>query len=91
MEAELEKLKTAKDKPEAKSQPKLLEVVNPKVPQFSEAVEVAYNPLVGRHGVATRDIAAGEVSYPDSIQRSASYFYVAASFSSFSPLSWHFT
>lgn len=63
--AELEKLK---DLPEVKViQPdlNLLPKVNPKVPQFSDCVEVVYNPLVGRHGVATRDITAGEVLMVD--------------------------
>ena len=44
----------------------LLPERNKTVPQFSSAVELAYNPLVGRHGVATRDIEAGEVVMVDS-------------------------
>ena len=44
---------------------KLLPSPNKRVPQLSDAVELAYNPLVGRHGVATRDIEAGEVLMVD--------------------------
>merc|ERR550532_1582252 len=44
---------------------KLLPDPNKTVPQFSSAVELAYNPLVGRHGVAARDIEAGEVVMVD--------------------------
>ena len=64
--SELEKLKAAKNKPEEKKDPNLfLKSVNKTIPQFSDAVELAYNPLVGRHGTATRDIEAGEVVMVD--------------------------
>ena len=38
-----------------------VEVANPVLPALSSALEVAYKPEVGRHLVATRDIAVGEV------------------------------
>ena len=67
---EIEKLKSIKSK--AKVQTKkgldislLLPEANKSIPQFSSAVELAYNPLVGRHGVATRDIEAGEIIMVD--------------------------
>ena len=63
--AELEKLKSTPVASGKKTEPNLLGAANPRVPQFSDAVEVAYNPLVGRHGVATRDIVAGEVVMVD--------------------------
>lgn len=63
--AELEKLKTAPVTEVNKLEVNLLPRVNPRVPQFAECVEVAYNPLVGRHGVAARDIQAGEVVMVD--------------------------
>ena len=67
--AEINKLKT--DGPvktsagKTKPRTELLPERNKTVPQFSSAVELAYNPLVGRHGVATRDIEAGEVLMVD--------------------------
>ena len=64
--SELEKLKGAKNKPQEKKDPNLfIKSVNQTIPQFSDAVELAYNPLVGRHGTATRDIEAGEVVMVD--------------------------
>ena len=44
---------------------KLIPEPNKTIPQFSSAVELSYNPLVGRHGVATRDIEPGEVLMVD--------------------------
>ena len=38
-----------------------VEAANPVLPALSSALEVAYKPEVGRHLVATRDIAVGEV------------------------------
>jgi len=43
----------------------LMAKTNPLIPQFSDAVELSYNPLVGRHGTATRDIMPGEVVMVD--------------------------
>ena len=68
--AEIAKLKQAKSvpwKPKRKDHDisQLLPSPNKTVPQLSSAVELAYNPLVGRHGVATRDIEAGEVLMVD--------------------------
>ena len=64
--AELEKLKTAVNKPLDKKAPNVfLKSVNKTIPQFSDAVALAYNPLVGRHGTATRDIEVGEVVMVD--------------------------
>merc|ERR1712106_12075 len=64
--ADLDKLKSAVDKPLEKKAPNVyLKSVNKSIPQFSDAVELAYNPLVGRHGVATRDIDIGEVVMVD--------------------------
>ena len=64
--SELEKLKTAVNKPQEEESPtKLLKSPNKTIPQFSDAVELSYNPLVGRHGTATRDIEAGEVVMVD--------------------------
>jgi tetratricopeptide (TPR) repeat protein len=66
VEAELEKLKTALPAgPEPQLKQSLLAATNARVPQFSDAVEITYSPLVGRHGVATRDIPAGEVVMVD--------------------------
>ena len=67
---EIEKLKSITSKPRQLSQKgldinALLPETNKTIPQFSSAVELAYNPLVGRHGVATRDIEAGEVVMVD--------------------------
>jgi len=63
---ELEKLKTRVNKPVQKKGPaQLLKSVNKNIPQFSDAVELSYNPLVGRHGTATRDIEVGEVVMVD--------------------------
>ena len=71
IKAELEKLKSVKPRSSVKSgeagtELLLLPERNKTVPQFSSAVELAYNPLVGRHGVATRDIEVGEVVMVDS-------------------------
>ena len=68
--AEIAKLKGVKSvpwKPARKDHDisKLLPEPNKRVPQLSSAVELAYNPLVGRHGVATRDIEAGELLMVD--------------------------
>jgi len=63
--AELEKLKTAPIPEVGKPEVDLLPRVNPRVPQFADCVEVQYSPLVGRHGVATRDIEVGEVVMVD--------------------------
>jgi len=43
----------------------LLGQPNPRVPQFADSVEMAFSPLVGRHGIAARDIAVGEVLMVD--------------------------
>ena len=57
VDAELQKLKTAKVPEESKKEEtSLLTSPNPRIPQFSDAVELVFSPLVGRHGVATRDI-----------------------------------
>ena len=57
VDAELQKLKTAKVPEESKKEDtSLLTSPNPRIPQFSDAVELVFSPLVGRHGVATRDI-----------------------------------
>ena len=57
VDAELQKLKTAKLPEESKKEEtSLLTSPNPRIPQFSDAVELVFSPLVGRHGVATRDI-----------------------------------
>jgi len=62
VDAELQKLKTAKVPEESKKEEtSLLTSPNPRIPQFSDAVELVFSPLVGRHGVATRDIEVGEV------------------------------
>jgi len=64
--AELEKLKTAVNKPQEKKRPEsFIKSVNKNVPQLSDAVEVTYNPLVGRHCTASRDIEAGEIVMVD--------------------------
>ena len=67
--AEIEKLKSVKPSSVSagKTEPvtELLPDRNKTVPQLSSAVELAYNPLVGRHGVATRDIEPGEVLMVD--------------------------
>ena len=68
--AEIVKLKGVKSAPwkmatKVHDISKLLPDPNKTVPQFSSAVELAYNPLVGRHGVAARDIEAGEVVMVD--------------------------
>ena len=34
---------------------------NPKFPAFSSAVDIVQSDLVGRYGIATRDIRAGEL------------------------------
>merc|ERR1711963_1162983 len=62
VDAELQKLKTAKVPEESKKEEtSLLTNPNPRIPQFSDAVGLMFSPLVGRHGVATRDIEVGEV------------------------------
>ena len=70
IKAELEKLKSVKqrreEKPGEAGPDLLLPERNKTVPQLSSAVELAYNPLVGRHAVASRDIQAGEVVMVDS-------------------------
>ena len=60
--SELEKIKSVVNKPlEKKPLDVSLKSPNKTVPQFSDSVELAYNPLVGRHGVATKDIEVGEL------------------------------
>ena len=68
--SELEKLKSVQPTPRKPVRAvhdidKLLPDRNKTIPQFSSAVELAYNPLVGRHGVAARDIEPGEVLMVD--------------------------
>ena len=68
--AEVEKLKTVTAKPRRSVRPvhdvdQLMPERSKTIPQFSAAVELAYNPLVGRHGVAARDIQPGEVLMVD--------------------------
>ena len=65
--AELEKLKTAKvgEEESTAAETSLLARPNPRIPQFSDAIELVYSPLVGRHGIATRDIEVGEVLMVD--------------------------
>ena len=63
VDAELQKLKTAKVPEESKKEEtSLLTSPNPRIPQFSDAVELVFSPLVGRHGVATRDIEVRRLS-----------------------------
>ena len=63
VDAELQKLKTAKVPDESKKEEtSLLTSPNPRIPQFSDAVELVFSPLVGRHGVATRDIEVRSLS-----------------------------
>lgn len=64
--AELQKLKNTKVPEESIAAEKsLLASTNSRIPQFSNAVELVYSPLVGRHGLATRDIEVGEVLMVD--------------------------
>jgi len=60
VEKELEKLKTAKPVLQSEKSELKMGSLNPRIPQFSSAVELAYSPLVGRHAVAARDISPGE-------------------------------
>merc|ERR1712018_178141 len=64
--AELQKLKNTKVPEEmsiAASEKSLLTSTNTRIPQFSDAVELVYSPLVGRHGLATRDIEVRKVFF----------------------------
>jgi len=67
---ELDKLKGKEDNQQLRQKNEiqdviLLDKVNQKIPQFSDAVELVYNKNVGRHGKATRDIEVGEVIMQD--------------------------